>query len=172
MLFQDKKYVINKVNKGDKQYPAQLRQLSCHPQTLYCIGNVELLDTPLVYITGEKVMDESLVLRTTNLLSELSSDFHIINMAKDGVECFSLTEASFLKARSIILLPWTINLDDYDEFRPLIDDVIDNGGLVVSLYADDEEVYINNYSLTSVLAALARVSVVVNHGVKNEVSRV
>jgi len=140
-------YQVTTVNKTDADYPRSLLKLKDDaPSTLYCIGNRTLLSQPKAAIIGTDNMDMMATIRTDKMLRDISNDYSIMNMASEGIEYYSLATARNTNHKTVMLLEGTYNIDspDYDDVKPMIDDVIRDGGLVISMY-DDNEPYIDQY---------------------------
>lgn len=158
MFFNQPSYNIISIKRGDCNYPASLLTLGVDaPETLYCIGNVSLLNKRMVLVVGTTTMNHQTVQKTDEMLPALS-DYHIINMAEEGVEYYAQQSNCDVSGKSIILLSGTNNIDsfEYDDLKPLIDDVLTHEGLVFSLYNDDD--FIDKYyDMNMVMLALSDV---------------
>lgn len=158
MYFTSPSYATTIVDKSSNNYPSSLRSLGDDaPESLFCVGNVSLLNEQKALIIGKAAMDSQTVQKTDEMLSALK-DYHIVNMANEGVEYY--TQQSHCESNgSIILLGGTNNLDsyEYDDFKPLIDDVLASKGLIISLYADNDDFIDKFYNLNMVLLAMSDV---------------
>jgi len=159
-FFNQPTYQVTTVNKTDTDYPRSLLKLKDDaPSTLYCIGNRTLLTKPKAAIIGADNMDMMTAIRTDKMLRDISINYSIMNMASEGIEYYSLATAKDTNHKTVMLLEGTYNVDSpyYDDVKPMIDDVIKDGGLVISLYDDNAECIDHYYNHNHILVMLADV---------------
>lgn len=159
MYFMSPSYVTTIVDQSSNNYPSSFRSLGDDaPESLFCVGNVSLLNEQKALVVGTCTMNQQSVQKTDEMLSALK-DYHIVNMASEGVEYYAQHSICEVNGKSIILLSGTNNIEsfEYNDFKPLIDDVLASKGLIISLYDENDDFIDKYYNLNMVMLAMSDV---------------
>ena len=114
----------------DKDYPECLKKTYQPPFALFCEGNKDLLKSKdIVAILGTKSPSKEYIFFTNDFVNNLSKDKVIITTNTKGIADIAMTSAIGSGKKVIVVMNSGIT-NDYN-------DVINNGGLVISEYPFD-----------------------------------
>ena len=126
----------------DKEYPLELKGLKQPPQQLYVIGNTELLkgENTKIAIVGTRKNTEYGKYMALNFSKKLSANGIIVisGLAK-GIDSYSHIGAMVEKSKTIAVLPCGLENIYPKENQNLYKIIVENGGLVITEYADRVE---------------------------------
>ena len=126
----------------DKEYPLELKILKQPPQQLYVIGNTELLkgENTKIAIVGTRKNTEYGKYMALNFSKKLSTNGIIVisGLAK-GIDSYSHIGAMVEKSKTIAVLPCGLENIYPKENQNLYKIIVENGGLVITEYADRVE---------------------------------
>ena len=129
------KYNVIKFDLNSRFYPEKLRNISCPPKKLYCLGNLSLLNCRSVAIIGSR--------NYSNYGKRAANEFSY-NLAKDnicvvsgmarGIDSFAHEAAINAKGKTVAVLGSGLDIIYPKENKKLYEDIIKNNGLIISEY--------------------------------------
>ena len=123
----------------DKKYPEQLRKIDNPPKQLYLEGNIKLLDTPGIAIIGSRECTKYGEKMARKFAKELSLyGLTIISGMAKGIDSFSHIGCIEGIGNTIAVLPSGLNNIYPKENKKLFDDILENNGLVITEYEENE----------------------------------
>ena len=130
-----------KITLEDNNYPEQLRKIENPPKQLYLEGNTKLLDTLGIAIIGSRECTEYGEKMARKFSKELSLyGLTIISGMAIGIDSFAhigcVEEGT---GNTIAVLPSGLNRIYPQENEKLFKDILDNNGLIVTEYEENEE---------------------------------
>lgn len=130
-----------KITLEDNNYPEQLRKIRKSPKQIYVEGNVKLLNTPGIAIIGSRECTEYGEKMARKFSKELSLyGLTIISGMAIGIDSFAhigcVEEGT---GNTIAVLPSGLNRIYPQENEKLFKDILDNNGLIVTEYEENEE---------------------------------
>ena len=127
------KYKIIKINNSSRFYPYKLKNISCPPKELYCLGNLNLLNCKSIAIIGSR--------NYSNYGKRAAKEFSY-NLAKEGIciisgmargiDSFAHEAAVNAKGKTIAVLGSGLDVIYPKENKTLYEDIIRNNGLIIS----------------------------------------
>lgn len=126
----------------DKEYPLELKRLKQPPQQLYVIGNTELLkgENTKIAIVGTRKNTEYGKYMALNFSKKLSAnEIIVISGLAKGIDSYSHIGAMVEKSKTIAVLPCGLENIYPKENQNLYKIIVENGGLVITEYADRVE---------------------------------
>lgn len=126
----------------DKEYPLELKRLKQPPQQLYVIGNTELLkgENTKIAIVGTRKNTEYGKYMALNFSKKLSvNGIIVISGLAKGIDSYSHIGAMVEKSKTIAVLPCGLENIYPKENQNLYKIIVENGGLVITEYADRVE---------------------------------
>lgn len=129
-----------KITEKDKKYPEQLKSIEKPPKQLYIKGNVELLYTPAIAIIGSRNNTNYGGKMAKKFAKELSlKGFTIISGMAKGIDSFAHIGAIEGTGNTIAVIPSGFDNIYPEENKELFENIIKNGGLVVTEYNRSEK---------------------------------
>lgn len=130
-----------KITIEDKIYPQKLREISNPPKQLYVKGNIELLKSTGIAVIGSRNCTEYGKRMTQKFTKELSRyTLTIISGMALGIDSIAHKEALKYGTNTIAVLPSGFSKIYPKQNKQLYKEIIENKGLVVTEYKEDEEV--------------------------------
>lgn len=130
---------IIKINREDINYPNLLTQISDPPKTLYCRGNIQLLNTICFGVVGARKLTAYGKEVTSNIARDLSrSGFTVVSGLALGIDAIAHTSTLDFNGKTIAVLGSGVddnNIFPRTNFR-LAMDILDNDGLIISEYPE------------------------------------
>lgn len=128
---------IATINFKDAEYPKELAVLPKKPLVLFVKGNIKLLtDTKKVAVIGTRqpsVFAQKMTSRITEQLSKLG--YTVVSGLAVGCDSLAHEMASITNGKTIAILAHGLDVPIYPKVnRPLADDILRNGGILVSEY--------------------------------------
>ena len=121
-----------------KKYPEQLRKIKNPPKQLYVRGNIELLYKPGIAIIGSRKCTKYGEKMAKKFAQELSLEgFTIISGLAIGIDSFAHIGSIEGTGKTIAVLPSGFNNVYPEENKKLFEEIIKNGGLVLTEYDED-----------------------------------
>ena len=151
------------------ELPASLQSLDDCPSILYCVGDVELLNTTCVSVAGARKVNSSSIKWLNGVLEQCSaSKPTIVSGLALGTDTVAHKTALELGLPTIAVLPSGVNNIAPRSNEKLANQIVDNGGLLISEYmlhqAPNRDSYINRNRL---IASLGKALVVPQCEVKS-----
>lgn len=137
---------IKKINIKDSIYPKKLLDIASPPKNLYLMGDINLLNKNIVAIVGSRACSEY-GRRVANKFSrELASkDICIISGLALGIDISAHLGAMKEKGKTIAVLGGGLKNIYPPENREFLFQILQNGGLVLSEYSENEEAKTTNF---------------------------
>lgn len=134
------RYGIDLVGIYDGNYPCLLKEIDTPPILLYCKGNTEILDKRFIAVVGTRLPSRYGRDVTEKFTEELIKyGFHIISGLARGIDTVAHLSAHNLKSPQIAVLGSGLDTVYPSENRDLLNNIIADGGLVISEYRVGEK---------------------------------
>lgn len=135
-----------KIKIEDNNYPEQLRKIENPPKQLYLEGNIKLLDTPGIAIIGSRTCTSYGKRVATAFASKLSEyGVAIVSGMAKGIDSFAHKGALEVGGNTIAVLPCGLNNIYPEENKKLFENIIENNGLVITEYEENENADYNKF---------------------------
>ncbi len=129
-----------KIEFNNENYPEQLRTIKNPPKQLYLEGNIKLLNTPGIAIIGSRECTKYGEKMARKFAEELSLyNLTIISGMAKGIDSFAHVGSISVTGKTIAVLPSGLNKIYPQENNKLFKSILENGGLVVTEYKENEE---------------------------------
>ena len=112
--------------------------------SLYCVGNLSLLNFPCVSVIGTRKIDQSSSRWLKNMIGQLSNTCVVSGLAL-GTDTIAHKSALANHLPTIAVLPSGFNCITPKSNLPLAKQIIANGGLLVSQYSPNTQVANKQY---------------------------
>ena len=130
----------------DSLYPLLLKKIKNPPQKLYAKGNLELLNKPGIAIIGSRKATEYGEKVTKKFAEELSLyGLTIISGMAEGVDSFAHISCLQVLGSTIAVLPCGFNNIFPNENIDLYNQILENNGLVITEYEENEKASSNKF---------------------------
>lgn len=130
----------------DLRYPNQLKQIKNPPKQLYVEGNMELLKTNIISIVGSRSCSENGKQLTRKFSKELiCQDITIASGMAIGIDTVAHQTTLQEKGNTIAVLGNGLKHIFPTENEELYQQIIKNGGLVITEYAPNEKAKSKNF---------------------------
>ena len=137
---------MKEINIENKSYPNQLKNLKKPPQKLYVEGNIELLNTPGIAIIGTRKPTEYGKKIAKKFAKELSLyGLTITSGMAEGVDSLAHFASLEVEGKTIAVLPSGLKNIFPKSNKDLYNSIIENDGLVISEYEENEEANYKNF---------------------------
>lgn len=158
------KWEINKVEIGDKDYPAQLTKLTKPPQKLYYRGQFDQLNySKSIAIVGSRRCTRygaDVVDKLT--LDLVANKINIISGFMYGIDTIAHTKAVEYGGTTLAILGCGLNVIYPTENQELYIKILESGGAVVSEYEPDSKPHLWKFPQRNrIVAALSQMGVLV-----------
>lgn len=154
---------IYEVNMDDKYYPKNFLKLKNPPQKIYIMGNRKLLNNESVVVVGSR--DSTLYgEKNAKIISkELSQNgITIVSGLAKGIDSVAHKNAMCEKGKTIAVIGSGFNHIYPEENIGLVNEILRNGGTIVSEYSPDTEANLKKFPKRNILiAALGKCTIVV-----------
>lgn len=129
-----------KIKIEDNKYPEQLRKIDNPPKQLYLKGNIKLLSAPGISIIGSRKCTKYGEKLAKKFSKELSLyGLTIISGMAKGIDSFAHIGCIEGTGNTIAVLPSGLNNIYPEENKKLFDEIIQNNGLIITEYEENEE---------------------------------
>ena len=155
-----------KITLEDNNYPEQLRKIENSPKQLYLEGNIKLLNVPGIAIIGSRECTKYGEKMAKKFAKELSLyGLTIISGMAKGIDSFAHIGCIEGTAKTIAVLPSGLNNIYPQENEKLYKDILENGGLIVTEYEENEKADYNKFlERNRIVSGLAIGTLVVEGG--------
>lgn len=125
-------YTITKINIGDEEYPKKLLEIFNPPKSLYCIGNINLLNENSIAIVGSRKCSEygKIVAEKIGKKAALSNVTVVSGMAA-GIDAFGHEGCLIAGGNTIAVLGCGVDIC-YPRSNKKLYEKIANNGLIIS----------------------------------------
>ena len=131
---------MQKISIKDSIYPKCLRNIPNSPIMLYVEGNIDLLKSESIAIIGSRIASLNGKLLAEKFATELSSvGITIISGLAQGIDSIAHSFSYNKKGKTIAVLGTGINNIYPKNNIGLLNNILDNGGLVISEYSPNEK---------------------------------
>ncbi len=138
--------ILEIITIDNKQYPKQLRTIKNPPKKLYIKGNIELLQTNIISIIGSRACSENGVRLTQQFSKDLVyQQITIASGMAVGIDTIAHKTTLQEKGKTIAVLGNGFNHIFPEENTKLYQEIIENGGLVITEYPPDEKAKSKNF---------------------------
>lgn len=156
---------IRAIEQNSPYYPAEWKDLSDKPQTLFAVGNIELLKTRKLTVVGSRRTPKSALVLGEGIAKELSREFTIVSGAADGGDSAAISGA-LISGNVICLLAGGFSSLPQSNLSLL--EKVKQKGLILSPHPYDTPVRNFSYSYRNkLLAALGEATLVLGAGEKS-----
>ncbi len=156
---------IEKILLGDKKYPMMLTQIADPPKQLYCRGNLDLLNSECIGVVGTRKLTpygkESAQYITRGLAT---AGFTIVSGLAMGIDAVAHQATLDIGGKTIAVLGGGVG---DRKIGPRINlflarNILENNGLLISEYSDNEEIYALNFAMRNrIISGLSKGVVIV-----------
>ena len=156
---------IREIEQNSAYYPVEWQALSDKPQTLYAVGNIELLKSRKLTVVGSRRTPKNALVLGESIAKELSGTFTIVSGAADGGDSAAISGA-LASGNVICVLAGGFSALPQSNLS-LLEKVMQKG-LVVSPHPYDTPVRNFSYSYRNkLIAALGEATLVLGAGEKS-----
>lgn len=136
------------LNIKNSKYPQSLKKIKNPPKNLYVEGNYELLNKSCIAIVGTR-KPTSYGIKMSKLFSKkLSSNgICIVSGLAEGIDTYAHYEAKSNKGKTIAVLGGGINKIYPESNQKLANEILNEGGCIVSEYGMNEEAIMENFPI-------------------------
>ena len=155
-----------KITLENNNYPEQLRKIENPPKQLYLEGNIKLLNVPGIAIIGSRECTKYGEKMAKRFSKELSLyGLTIISGMAKGIDSFAHIGCIEGTGTTIAVLPSGLNNIYPQENKKLFKDILENGGLIVTEYEENEKADSKNFlERNRIVSGLAIGTLVVEGG--------
>ncbi len=126
-----------KITENDLIFPKELKGIS---KTLYIYGNQKLLENKKISIVGTRKYSEYGKKMALNFSKKLSQEgYTIVSGLAEGTDSFAHIGGMLGKGKTIAILPSGFNKISQKTNQTLLEEILQNDGLVISEYSEDME---------------------------------
>lgn len=132
---------IYEINETDELYPKKLLQIKDRPNKIYVVGNIELLNNKSIAIVGSRISTTYGEYYAAKFAKEISEKgITIISGLAKGIDTVAHQNSKQEKGRTIAVLGCGFNHVYPKENEELFNEIIENGGCIVSQYSPDTDI--------------------------------
>lgn len=132
---------IYEINETDRLYPKKLLQIKDRPNKIYVVGNIELLNNKSIAIVGSRISTTYGEYYAAKFAKEISKKgITIISGLAKGIDTVAHQNSKQEKGRTIAVLGCGFNHVYPKENEELFNEIIENGGCIVSQYSPDIDI--------------------------------
>ena len=132
---------IYEINEKDKLYPEKLLQIKDRPNKIYAVGNIKLLNNKAIAIVGSRISTpygEYYAAKFAQKISE--KGITIISGLAKGIDTIAHQNSKQERGKTIAVLGCGFNHIYPKENEELFNEIIENGGCVISQYSPDTDI--------------------------------
>lgn len=156
---------IRAIEQNSPYYPVEWQKLADKPQTLFAVGDIELLKTRKLTVVGSRRTPKNALVLGENIAKELSDAFTIVTGTADGGDSAAISGA-LISGKVICLLAGGFSSLPQGKLSLL--EKVKQKGLILSPHPYDTPVRNFSYSYRNkLLAALGEATLVLGAGQKS-----
>lgn len=130
----------------DKEYPEMLRRIKDAPDKLYAIGNIDLLQEDAISVVGTRHITDYGRRHGKKICKEFAKrDITIISGMAKGTDTLAHETALEFGGKTIAVLPCGFNNIFPKQNKRLFEEIIENGGLVITEYEENVKADSNKF---------------------------
>ena len=154
---------VYEIEKDDKYYPQNLLKCAKRPPKLYIMGNKKILNNKCVVIVGSRDNTSYGEIYASYFAKEISKKgITIVSGLAKGIDTIAHQNSMCEKGGTIAVLGSGFNNIYPPENTKLVDQIIKNGGAIVSMYPPNKEVDLSNFpKRNKIVAGLGKCTIVV-----------
>ena len=144
-------------------YPKLLKEISSPPIMLYCLGNLDLLNSDCLGVVGTRRSTRYGKEICNKIVSDIATeDITIVSGLADGIDTFAHKSCLEVKGKTIAVLAGGI-LNIYPATNTnLAKSIIENNGLIISEYKPNEQSLTYHFPIRNrIIAGLSKAIVIV-----------
>lgn len=154
---------VYEIKETDEHYPQNLLVIKKHPKKLYVMGNIEILNNKSVAMVGTRdntSYGEYYASKFSKALSK--SGITVVSGLAVGIDSICHEKAMTEKGGTIAVIGSGFNNIYPSENIKLMQQIIENGGAIVSEYSPDKEVNFSNFPIRNrIIAGIAECTIVI-----------
>lgn len=132
---------IQTINKKEEAFPQRLKKLKDCPEMLYAVGNIELLNKASIAIVGSRNADDYGKEQAKRFASFLSQKgICIVSGLARGIDSIAHINSKSEVGKTIAVIASGFNHIYPPENKKLFQEIIEEGGLIISEWEPDEVV--------------------------------
>lgn len=137
---------IKCLKKGDNAFPKSLESLLDCPEVIYVLGDEKILNDFSLAMIGSRVCSECGKILATNIARELNEkNIIIVSGLARGIDSAAHIGCIKNKGKTIAVLGGGFNNIYPRENNKLVDEIIENGGAVITEYSPEMPVFKKNF---------------------------
>ncbi len=137
---------IVELTQKDERYPKLLSQIHDTPKTLYCRGNLDLLESDCFAVVGTRKLTSYGKETTNNIVGGLvGAGFTIVSGLAMGIDAVAHQAALDWGGKTIAVLGTGIKNIYPPSNINLANEILNSNGLIISEYAENEPGYKSNF---------------------------
>lgn len=147
------------IEEQEKEYPKRLLEIRGHPKRIYAVGNLELLNQEKgLAIVGSRKCSKKGEEEAGKLAKYLSAQgICIVSGMAIGIDAIAHAKALQEVGKTIAVLPSGLNNIYPKENEKLYQQILEQGGCIISEYKNQEKVNMQNFSKRNrLIAGLAK----------------
>ncbi|HZZ99608.1 MAG TPA: DNA-processing protein DprA [Candidatus Paceibacterota bacterium] len=135
----NREYPIIEIAKKDRRYPERLRQIADAPKSLYCRGNLDLLESECFAVVGTRMITSYGKEVVRQMVPRLAKHFTVVSGLAIGIDAAAHRATLEAQGKTIAVLGSGIN----DEMigppsnKRLAAEILESKGLILSEYPAD-----------------------------------
>lgn len=153
----------------DSKYPKRLLEIKNPPEKLYVEGNEELLNNDSLAIVGSRNCTEYGIKYAKEFASKISrNNITIISGLAIGIDAVAHEASKDNKGKTIAVLGSGLKNIYPKENKELFNQILENGGCVISEYGPDEKINMKNFPTRNrIISGMAMGVLVVEAGYRS-----
>lgn len=157
---------VQKLKRSDPRYPFLLKQIYTAPEFLYYVGDLSILESTCLAMVGTRrctARGESTALRFAETLA--SWGLTIVSGLAFGIDAASHRGALNVQGKTVAVLAQPLDALQPARHRPLAEEIVEKGGLLLSEYPPGCQTYKGDYLLRNrLIAGLCKATLVLEAG--------
>lgn len=134
---------IKIISKSSPYYPKRFSVLTPSPESIFAIGNLDLLNTFIIGVVGARACTTESILLTKQLVTELANrGITILSGMADGIDTIAHETCLSLHGNTIAIIGSGFQIA---EKRKIFSSILDNNGLILSEYFPDMPAFRYNF---------------------------
>lgn len=160
---------IKIISKYSNDYPSTLLQIKNHPHLLHVKGDLKALNRDCIAIVGTRKPTEYGIFKAKEITSSLvSKNYAIVAGLAKGIDTIAHEETINSKGVTIAVLAHGLDIAYPKENKKLADDIIENGGVLISEYPIGTKVAKGNFvNRNRIQAGLSFAVIVIESSIKS-----
>ena len=129
-----------------EEYPKRLLEIEKYPEKLYAVGNISLLNKTSIAIVGARKCDNYGIEQTKKFASYISKNgITVISGLASGIDSIAHYYSKENEGKTIAVIASGFNNIYPPENKKLFNEIIEEGGLVISEWDEDVEIDMHRF---------------------------